>query len=84
MEKSHTKWKPSGPRPLKARFNSRYIKLAAIVCYAPTKDAEEADKDALSLRSGTGNNYECLLFKLEHYVVRGSSLDTDTKGTFWK
>ena len=47
-EKGRTliEWKPSGPRLLKARFNSKYTKLTVIVCYAPTEDAEEADKDA--------------------------------------
>ena len=47
-EKGRTliEWKPSGPRLLKARFNSKYTKLTMIVCYAPTGDAEEADKDA--------------------------------------
>ena len=46
MEKKLIEWKSSGPRLLKARFNSKYTKLAVIVCYAPTEDAEEADKDA--------------------------------------
>ena len=45
-ERTHIEWKPSGPRLLKARFNSNYTKLTVIVCYAPTEDAEEADKDA--------------------------------------
>ena len=35
MERTLIEWKPSGSRLLKARFN-----------YAPTEDAEEADKDA--------------------------------------
>ena len=45
-ERTPIEWKPSGPRLLKARFNSKYTKLTVIVCYAPTEDAEEADKDA--------------------------------------
>ena len=46
-ERTLIKWKPSGPRLLKASFNSKYTKLTAvIVCYAPTEDAGEADKDA--------------------------------------
>ena len=46
MEKLLIEWKPSWPRLLKARFNSKYTKLTVIVCYAPTEDKEEADKDA--------------------------------------
>ena len=42
-EKTLIEWKPSGPRLLNARFNSKFT---VIVCYAPTEDAEEADKDA--------------------------------------
>ena len=48
-ERTLIKWKPSGPRLLKARFNSKYTKytkLTVIVCYARTEDAGEADKDA--------------------------------------
>ena len=45
-ERTLIKWKPSGRKLLKARFNSKYTKLTVIVCYAPTEDAEEADKDA--------------------------------------
>ena len=45
-ERTLIKWKPSGPRPLRARFNSKYTKLMVIVCYAPTEDAEKVDKDA--------------------------------------
>ena len=45
-ERTLIEWKPSGPTLLKARFNSKYTKLTVIVCYAPTEDAEEADKDA--------------------------------------
>ena len=46
MERTLIEWKPSGSRLLKARFNSKYTTLTAIVCYAPTEDAEEADEDA--------------------------------------
>ena len=28
-----------------ARFNSKYTKLAVIICYAPIEDAEEVHKD---------------------------------------
>ena len=46
MEKTLIEWKPAGSRLLKASFNSKYTNLTVIVCYAPTEDAEEADKDA--------------------------------------
>lgn len=45
MEKILLEWKPLGSRLLKARFNSRYTKLTVIVCYAPTEDTDEVDKD---------------------------------------
>ena len=45
MERTLTEWKPSGSRLLKAKFSSKYTKLTVIVSYAPTEDAEEADKD---------------------------------------
>ena len=45
-ERTLIEWKPSGPRLLKTRFNSKNTKLTVIVCYAPTEDAEEADKNA--------------------------------------
>ena len=41
MEKTLLKWKPLGPRLLKARFNSRYTKLTVVVGYAPIEDAAE-------------------------------------------
>ena len=43
-ERTLIEWKPAGPRLLKARFNSKYTKLTVIVCYAPTEDADEAEK----------------------------------------
>ena len=49
-ERTLIKWKPSGGRLLKARFNSKYTTLTVIVCYAPTEDAEEADKDAFYVK----------------------------------
>ena len=46
IENTLIEWKPSGPSQNKARFNLNYTKLAVIVCYAPTEDEEEADKDS--------------------------------------
>ena len=45
MERTRIEWKPLGQRLLKARFNSKYTKLKAIVCYAPVEDAEEEDRE---------------------------------------
>ena len=38
-------WKPISERLIKARYNSTYAKLTVIVCYAPTEDTEEEEKD---------------------------------------
>ena len=32
-------------RLIKARFNSKYVKLTLLTCYAPTEDADEEEKD---------------------------------------
>ena len=45
-ERTLIEWKPLEPRLLKAKLNSKYTKLTVIACYAPTEDADEADKDA--------------------------------------
>ena len=38
-------WKPISERIIKARYNSAFAKLSVIVCYAPTEDAEDEEKD---------------------------------------
>ena len=38
-------WKPISERIIKARYNSAFAKLGVIVCYAPTEDAEDEEKD---------------------------------------
>ena len=38
-------WNPINERIIKARYNSWFAKLSFIVCYAPTEDAEEEQKD---------------------------------------
>ena len=38
--------KPFSDRLLSARFHSKYAKLTVIVCYAPTEDKEEEEKDS--------------------------------------
>ena len=43
--KSMIEWKPITERIITARFYSRFAKLTTIVCYAPTEDAEEDEKD---------------------------------------
>ena len=32
-------------RLIMARFNSKYVKLTLLTCYAPTEDPEEQEKD---------------------------------------
>ena len=38
-------WEPINERLITARFNGRYAKTSIIVCYAPTNNAEEEQKD---------------------------------------
>ena len=38
-------WKPISERIIKARYNSAFAKLSVTVCYAPTEDAEDEEKD---------------------------------------
>ena len=45
VSKSLLEWQPFGPRLLKERFNSKYTKLTVVTCYAPTEEAEDADKE---------------------------------------
>ena len=45
ISKSLLEWQPFGPRLLKARFNSKFAKLSVVSCYAPTEEADDADKD---------------------------------------
>ena len=44
-KKSLIEWEPINVRLITARLNGRYAKTAIIVCYAPTNDAEEEQKD---------------------------------------
>ena len=45
VEKTLLEWKPVNDRLMKVRFNSKFAKLTIIACYAPTKEAEEEEKD---------------------------------------
>ena len=45
VSKSLLEWQPLGPRFLKARFNSKFAKLTVVTCYAPTEEADDADKE---------------------------------------
>ena len=47
LEKCMLEWKPFCDRLLSARFHVKYAKLTVIVCYDPTEDKEEEDKDCL-------------------------------------
>ncbi|XP_056017289.1 craniofacial development protein 2-like [Ostrea edulis] len=44
-KKSMIEWEPINERLMTARFNGKYVKTSIIVCYAPTNDAEEEQKD---------------------------------------
>ena len=44
-------WKPINERLLYARFNSRFIKLSVVTCYAPTGEAEKKGKRQLLRQS---------------------------------
>ena len=48
VHNSLLEWKPVGERIITTRYNSAFAKLATVVpvCYAPTEDAEEEEKDA--------------------------------------
>ena len=41
-------WKPITERLLYARFNSRFIQLSVVTCYAPTEEAEKKRKKTTS------------------------------------
>jgi hypothetical protein len=45
VHKSLLEWNPVSERIIKARYNSAFAKLTTIVCYAPTEDADEEEKD---------------------------------------
>ena len=44
-KKSLIEWEAINERQITARFNGRYAKTSIIVCYAPTNDVEEEQKD---------------------------------------
>ncbi|XP_061176934.1 craniofacial development protein 2-like [Saccostrea echinata] len=39
-------WKPYSDRLLSARFHSKFAKLTVVVCYSPTEDKDEEEKDS--------------------------------------
>ena len=45
VHKCLLEWKPVNERIIKARYNSSFAKLTVIVCYAPTEDSPEVEKD---------------------------------------
>ncbi|XP_055997865.1 craniofacial development protein 2-like [Ostrea edulis] len=44
VHRSLLEWKPVSERIITARYNSVFAKLTAVVCYAPTDDAEDEEK----------------------------------------
>ena len=44
-KKTLIEWEPVSDRIIRARFHSKYCKLAILQCYAPTKEAEDEIKD---------------------------------------
>ena len=44
-EKLLTQWEPISERLITARFQTRFVKVTIIQCYAPTNDHNDEDKD---------------------------------------
>ena len=76
-EKSNTllEWKPINKQLLYARFNSRFIKLSLVICYAPTEEAEKEEKN---------NFYNSLQSTLEDIPKHNVLLIPGDFNTCWK
>ena len=45
VETTLLEWKSVNQRLMKLRFNSKFVKLTIIACYAPTEEAEEEEEE---------------------------------------
>ena len=61
-EKSLTPWEPISEKLITARFQTRFVKVTIIKCYAPTNDHNDEDKDKL---------YNQLKILIKHLSVIG-------------
>ena len=53
--KSLQEWQPINKRVISATFNSKYVKLTIIQCYAPTNDDKEEPKHHITIIMGDFN-----------------------------
>ena len=50
------KWEPINERLITATFNSKFMKLTILQCYAPTNESSEADKEEFNEQLQAAND----------------------------